>query len=197
MTLPVSGTVTVAQVTNPVAISGTTAVSGTVTATPSGTYNVEITGSAAMLNGYLKAGGPDSGIVSGTFIDRWGSISASSTTRTEILSGTATASANYPAQNVVYTVPAGKTLYLHQLIAEFDSAVSLTRTVTFDLSSGAAASTIFAMINVARDSAGGIISNEYTFAKPKPIPAGTAIRIFVRASGVNSLVSLRWVGVEV
>lgn len=199
VTLPVSGSLTsVTQITNPVAVSGTTAVSGSVTAIPTGTQEIEITGSAAMLNGRLKVGLPDSEIsTTGSLITKFCSINASSATRTEITSGTATANANMPAQNITYTVPAGKTFYLKQIWAEFDQSVSLSRLVTFDLASGTAASTIFHLITVARDSAGGLIANSHTFEKPLPIPAGTAIRIWVRTSGNNSAVWLKYSGVEV
>lgn len=213
ITVPVSGTVTtiptgtqaisgtltsVGQITNPVAVSGTTAVSGTVTAIPTGTYNVEITGSAAMLNGRLKVGLPDSEIsTTGSLITKFCSIKASAAARTEITSGTAVANANMPAQRITYTVPAGKTFYLKQVWAEFDQTVTLSRLVTFDIASGAEASTIFHLISIARDSAGGLIANSHTFEKPIPIPAGTAIRIFVRTSGANSAVWLKYLGVEV
>lgn len=201
-TVAVSGSVTAAasgtQDVNILTSAITVPVSGSVTAIPTGTQAIEITGSAAMLNDRLKVGLPDSEIsTTGTLVTKFCSINASSATRTEITSGTAVANANMPAQNIAYTVPAGKTFYLKQIWVEFDQTVTLARLVTFDLSSGAAASTIFHLITIARDSAGGLIANSHVFEKPLPIPAGTAIRVFVRTNGVNSAVWLKYSGVEV
>jgi hypothetical protein len=124
-----------------------------------------------------------------TYIHR--QASGSMTTNTAWTAFPGAALAGYPAQNIAYTVPAGKTFYLFRFWANIDSTVSLGREYGLQMSL-AGTGTYWLSGQTTTVWRGP----EITFTRARPITAGTAITIQYRCSNTNTHVVVGFEGIE-